>query len=257
MSIPSVVVLVSSLVCTTPLVGTSLRPDETTVVARALAEWKDVRARGAFASTPVPRLDFATAVEGVARAQKQADAARGKAVDLVLLGDSITANWLEPGKGSSVWPDLTNSLSVVNLGVSGEKVQNVLWRAVNGQLDGYRTRRVVILAGTNNLNRDAPDDVARGLGTLVDAVAEKQPDAEVVLVKLLPRGREPQHRARLFVGAVNAALVPLAKSRGVRLADVGSAFLDEKGRQKDGLWADDVHPSEAGYRLLLDFLLAL
>ena len=48
----------------------------------------------------------------------------------------------------------------INLGISGDHVENLLWRArdVPSSL-----KNVVILCGTNNINKDSPYDIAQGL----------------------------------------------------------------------------------------------
>lgn len=66
---------------------------------------------------------------------------------------------------------VTGTVDVVDLALPGDSAQNVIWRALNGQLDGFRTKKVVLPAGlpTAAVNR------------LARIAAEKQPQAELVV----------------------------------------------------------------------------
>ena len=68
--------------------------------------------------------------------------------DFVLIGDSITDNWPKYGKNTFLrfapWKPL-------DLGVSGETTEEVLWRLLNGELDNIHPKVVMIMIGTNNI----------------------------------------------------------------------------------------------------------
>ena len=62
----------------------------------------------------------------------------------------------------------------------------MLWRCQNGILDGYETKVIALMVGTNN-RRDSAEDVARGIRRIVDAIRAKQPGAKLLLSPILPR----------------------------------------------------------------------
>ena len=68
---------------------------------------------------------------------------KGKTVDVVMLGDSITHFW--EWRHPESWAKFTKGRTVLNLGYGGDRTQNVLWRMEHGELDGYTARCVPVL----------------------------------------------------------------------------------------------------------------
>ena len=62
---------------------------------------------------------------------------------------------------TNIWNNLFGN-RFINLGISGDRVDNVLWRARDIPFLPS-LKNVVILCGTNNINKDSPDDIAQGL----------------------------------------------------------------------------------------------
>src|SRR5260221_7131760 len=52
-------------------------------------------------------------------------------VDIIFIGDSITHYW--ESKGKTVWDHYYAPRHAVNLGFSGDKTGNVLWRVLQGE----------------------------------------------------------------------------------------------------------------------------
>ena len=72
--------------------------------------------------------------------------------DIEFIGDSITQGW--EGAGNNVWQEFYGQRKCINMGVSGDRTQNVLWRFEQGQLDGIKAKVAVVMIGTNNSNKD-------------------------------------------------------------------------------------------------------
>ena len=174
--------------------------------------------------------------------------ARQGGIDVLFLGDSITANFATRGK--DVWVrEIAPLGSVANFGISGDRTQFVLWRVQNGEIDGTNARVVVLMIGTNNLGSATPETVARGVAAILGTVRARLPDATVILNALLPRGaRNDPLRAK--GAAVNALIAPLADGMHVRWLDAGAAFVDADGAIPATLMPDALHPSPAGYAVL-------
>ena len=91
---------------------------------------------------------------------------------VVFLGDSITHGW--EGEGREVWQRRFLGYRVLDIGFSGDRVQNQLWNAAyGGLLDGYRTGLMMLLVGTNNAKDilyDFTHPTAKGYGIWADAI---------------------------------------------------------------------------------------
>ena len=78
---------------------------------------------------------------------------------LVLIEDSIIANF---DKCSDIFDKFFLSFRTLNFGISGDKIQNVLWRVYNLTLPAS-VECVIINCGTNNLGHNSPLKIAEGL----------------------------------------------------------------------------------------------
>ena len=167
--------------------------------------------------------------------------------DLVFLGDSITHNWETAGAESLA--ELRKTYSVLDIGYGGDRTENLIWRAENGELDGYKAKCVMLMIGTNNSwnRRESPADVAAGVRRALDVIARKQPQAKTLLLPIFPSGSNPQDAHRLGNEAANRLIEKFADGEKVIWVDFNAKFLDEKGDTK-WIMPDCVHPNAAGYR---------
>ena len=178
-------------------------------------------------------------------------AASGGKIDIVFVGDSITHNWegaRGPGSdyGGKPLAELKRKHSVLNLGFGGDGTQHVLWRLLNGELDGYTAKCIVLMIGTNNGGK--PEETAAGIKAILDLIALKQPMAKVVLHPIFPSGATADHRWRVRNAKVNALIKPFADGRRVIWCDFNARFLNpDKTLKKDLMMPDDLHPSPPAY----------
>src|SRR6059036_2682611 len=121
------------------------------------------------ADQPAPRTDQNSLL---AHAQLL-DKARKGGIDIYFEGDSITRRW-----GATDYPDLLTNWkknffgwNAADFGWGADKIENILWRLYNGELDGVHPKVIVLLAGTNNVGNTMPSggdeakvaDITRGL----------------------------------------------------------------------------------------------
>src|SRR5579862_1693876 len=118
----------------------------------------------------------------LAHEQLLAKAKQGR-VDVYFEGDSITRRW-----GATDYPDLLENWkqnffgwNAGDFGWGADRVENILWRLENGELDGVNPKVIVLLAGTNNIGSRIPAegadavaaDVTRGLEAVVRLMQSK------------------------------------------------------------------------------------
>ncbi len=167
-------------------------------------------------------------------------------VGLLFLGDSIFDRW--PRFGELSWlrfaPD-----QPADFGVGGDVTENLLWRVENGELDGVHPRAVVILVGTNNVERDQPEWTAAGVQKIVETVRGKLPSSKILLLGLLPRDRSDSLTWQRNA-AVNTLIARLADRRAVWFLDPGKALLDDKGELAAGMLSDGLHPNAKAYEIM-------
>lgn len=163
-------------------------------------------------------------------------------VDVCLVGDSITARW-----NGETWQKHWGSLRAVNMGIGGDRTQNVLWRLEHGQLDGYQARLFVVMIGTNNLwGKDAnPADVAEGIKAILALIQAKQPQAKILLLGIFPRGEKP-NPGRDKIKAVNDIISKYAGG-AVQYMDIGEKFLEADQTISKEVMHDHLHLAPKGY----------
>ena len=164
--------------------------------------------------------------------------------DLVFFGDSITHNWEGPGKDSLA--ELRKTYKILDIGYGGDRTQHLVWRGQNGELDGYKTKGVMLMIGTNNGN-DKSEDIADGVKKILDIIAKKQPQAKTLLLPIFPYGEKPDDRHRAKMNKVNEIIKGYADGTKVIWCDFNAKWLDEKGSTK-WIMPDGLHPNADGYK---------
>jgi beta-glucosidase len=166
-------------------------------------------------------------------------------INLVFVGDSITDGWRSTGK--SVWDKFFAVHKALNLGISGDCTQHVLWRLQHGELDGYKARLFVIMIGTNN-GGDSALDVAAGIKAIISEIKGKQPQANILLLGIFPKGEKPD-AGRDKNAAVNKLIAKFDDGRTLHFLDIGDKFLEaDKSLSKD-IMPDFLHPNLKGYEI--------
>lgn len=176
-------------------------------------------------------------------------------VDVLLVGDSITQQWggpLDKGVLNAAWLRHFPEAKTVNIGIGGDKTQNVLWRLDHGAVAGLEPRAIVLMIGNNNMFFTPETGVAAaalGVKTCVAKLLETFPDANVVVAKILPC-HAPKNRFYEDILRTNAEIDALALEADpkVRLLDMTQDFLNADGTLKQSLFKPDhIHLSPEGY----------
>lgn len=207
------------------------------------------------ADQPVARNDRNSQI---AHEQLLAKARQG-GIDVYFLGDSITRRW-----GATDYPEfLANwkqnfyGWNAADFGWGGDTTQNILWRLRNGELDGVNPKVIVILAGTNNVGRQAADDakiadITRGVKAIVDLCQQKAPHARIVLTAIFPRN--DSMTVTPSIERINQNIAKFADGRTVQFLNINDKLADKNGVLLDGVTVDKLHPSLKGYQIWADAL---
>ena len=174
-----------------------------------------------------------------------ADYARAQ---IVFLGDSITQGWFPV-----IWDQFYAHRAALNLGVTGDFAQGMLWRLQQGGQwpATLRPRVAVLLIGTNNsLNAQQPEDTALGVAEIVRLIRQKSPGTKVLIVGILPRGPDATDPARRANIRVNEMVARCADNQSVFFTDPGSMLVDGQGRLSDQMAYDRLHLTYVGYAVL-------
>ncbi|MFM7242159.1 MAG: GDSL-type esterase/lipase family protein [Opitutia bacterium] len=175
------------------------------------------------------------------------------ALDVLLVGDSITIQW-----GAS-WAKHFPDRKAVNIGIGGDKTQNVLWRLDHGGVEGLRPKTIVLMIGNNNMFVTPETGVAaaaRGVEVCVKNLREKFPDAPLVLAKILPC-HAPGNRFYEDILKTNAEIdkLKLDADPKVKVLDLTKQFLNADGTIRKELYTpDNIHLSPAGYAVYAEGL---
>lgn len=166
-------------------------------------------------------------------------------MNVMFLGDSLTEDW-----DRTIWKVRFEPLGAVNLGVSGEGTAQLLWRIERGHLDAYAPKLVVLMIGINNVWPGySADDTARGIENIAAALRQKQPQAKVLLLGVLPIF-DKHDKVRDWIKTVN---IRIARIAGVRFLDLGDKFTEADGSLRAGFYnVDGVHLQPPAYKLLAD-----
>lgn len=167
-------------------------------------------------------------------------------VDLLFIGDSITAGWENAGK--NVWAEFYGKRNAVNLGIGGDRTQHVLWRLDNGNVEGIKPKLAVLMIGTNNSGNNTSEQIAAGVKAIVEKLRTKLPDTKVLVLGIFPRGADKATKGRVVNEGANEIVKKLADDKMVFFLDIGPKFLGEDGTLSKEVMPDLLHLNEKSYR---------
>jgi beta-glucosidase len=201
------------------------------------------------ATTPVARADDGWQKR---HAAMNAQVKQGGA-ELLFIGDSITQGW--EGEGATLWKERYAPRKAVNLGISGDQTEHVLWRLQNGNLAGITPKAAVIMIGTNNVGntggKQSAEQIAAGVKAIVAELATRTPKTKVLLLAIFPRAA-PGDPLRDKIAAINALLAKQADAERVTYLDIGPKFLSADGTLAPEVMPDKLHLTAKGYAIWAD-----
>lgn len=174
----------------------------------------------------------------------------GRPSDLIIIGDSIAQHW-----GAFARRDFPNT-SVINLGIGGERTQELIWRLGRLTAAESRPKAVILIIGTNNISEKSvtPCGAAAGILAAVEETERLWPNVDVFVMPILPRGKDVAFRdddrkavndllARSLQGSATTTLIAVNEENLTCRSRTNSC----KNYRSDGL-----HLTASGYEILRD-----
>lgn len=156
---------------------------------------------------------------------------------IVFIGDSLT-EWFD-------WQERFPAYRVMNLGISGETVEELL-----GRRDMIRERVkdpnvIFLMTGINNLLSERYD-ITVPYGEFVRNLTTWYKGATIIVQSLLPV--DMPWIKNDTIRTINSHLANIAREHDAGYLDVYSHFVDKNGKPGPGLLSDDgVHLAGGGY----------
>ena len=180
----------------------------------------------------------------------------------MFVGDSIARRW---GAGDPQYRSLlenwkTNFFgwNAANFGWGADRIENILWRLENGELDGVNPKVIVVLAGINNVGSEPGDadkvqNITGGLKAILNVCQKKAPNATLIMTAIFPRN---DNLAVIpTIRQINRNIEGLCDGKRVRYLDVNNKLADSEGRLFPGMMnPDKLHPTLGGYQVWADAL---
>jgi lysophospholipase L1-like esterase len=185
-------------------------------------------------------------------------------IDVYFEGDSITRRW-----GALDYPELLENWkknffgwNVADFGWGADRVENILWRLENGELDNVNPKAIILLAGTNNVGNKIPPEgidtaaanVTKSLEAVINVMQSKAPGAVIILTGIFPRNDNMAVMPE--IDKINSNLARIADGRKIRYLNINDRLADHEGRLREGMMNDQdkLHPLLKGYQVWADAL---
>lgn len=168
--------------------------------------------------------------------------------DMIFIGDSITRNWLGPGK--AVWDANWAPRNALDFGMGGDQTQHVLWRMENYPIARLHPKVAVVLIGTNNVH-NTPEEIAAGVRAILNKTQTMFPGVKIIVTSIMPN-----RRANDLMMAADAIIRTYADDRNIFYLDL-VPLMPPVGDNWKGIGPDHLHPDAAGYRIWTNALLPL
>ena len=169
-------------------------------------------------------------------------------IQLVFLGDSLTRRWED---NINLWTKYFSKYGAANFGVGGDCIENIQWRILNGELDEIDPTVIIVLAGTNNLDKDTDEWILMGIQEIVTIIQEKLLNTKIVLLGLLPRNlNETGINYPQRIRDINNQLAGIYTNTKVIFRDIGTDLINEHETVDAAIMPDGLHLNANGYDII-------
>lgn len=196
-----------------------------------------------MADVPVAMEDLQGDARWMSMHCRYVSEAKEREPEVVFVGDSLVFGL----QFTPTWQKYFAPLHALNFGIGGDQTGHVLWRVLNGEMDNFCPKVVVLLVGTNNFGH-TPKQICDGVMAIVDAIRQLQPQTFTIVMGLLPRGERPnplRQRNETTNVLLSERLSGVARCQ--LLADYRYLMAAPDNRISAGDMADYLHLTPQGY----------
>lgn len=170
-------------------------------------------------------------------------------VDVLFVGDSITAGW-----DWQIWEKNFKPLKAANFGIGGDNTGNVLWRLQHGAVGNIQPKLIVLLIGVNNIGgmQETPEQAAAGVTKVVQQLQLAWPNSKILLNAVFPFDQTSSSENRSKVKKLNQIIAKLGNNNSIFFKDYGPLLLQKDGSISPDIMADFLHPTPKGYQIWAD-----
>jgi hypothetical protein len=153
---------------------------------------------------------------------------------------------------------LESKYGAVSLAGIGDRTENIIYRLSQGFLRNFTSNPlIVVLAGGSNVAiGDCEKSVYNGIQAILQLIRKDLPNANVVLISMIPSPRAKNNTYALVNDKLRAEYASgKTKDSHITYIDVSSAFLTVDGKINKALYtADNIHPNSCGYEIIMKAL---
>ncbi len=182
----------------------------------------------------------------IKRHEAMADRLKEGHARVLWIGDSIVQRWEGPGR--PMWNRYYRHRDAVNLGISGDRTQHVLWRLDHCNLECVSPTLAIIMIGQNNGPDNTAEEIAEGNAAIVSLLRERLPDMKILLLGITFRGEDPNDE-QVKLAKSNEIMAKLDDGRHIFYMNINHIFLRPDGNVSKSLMPDYEHPNREGCRI--------
>ncbi len=205
-----------------------------------------VLARSGFAENTATILIARTNASWIARHESMNQKAAHGHIDLVYVGDSIVEHY--ENRGRDTWERYYAGRNGLNLGISGDRTEHVLWRLNHGNIDGISPKLAIVMIGQNNGGHNTAEEIAEGVTAIIQVLRVKLPTTKILLLGIFQRREKPTPEREVLARA-NEIISKLGDHQNIFYMDINSLFVRPDGTISKELMYDFEHPTPLGHRL--------
>ncbi len=178
-----------------------------------------------------------------------------KKLDIVFVGNSITQGTgghrtsLTYKPGFAVFDSVFSAHTWECAGISGDRVQNVLWRLQNGNYKKAKPKVMVVTIGVNNfIEDDSPEEIVAGILSIASWAKTNMPSTKLILTGPLPTGLQKDMERRKKYDRIHELLAKYKNATYTYLS-LANAFIHPDGSLSTNDYSTDgIHLVANGFR---------